>query len=149
MTNRFSGRYIECSKIIRPRFSEIDAMGIMWHGAHVTYLEDLREEFGAAYNLRYLDMYQQGFMAPVVHMSIDYKASLAYGDEVLITARLLESYAAKIIFEYEIRNASTGTLCATATTVQVFTDLKGTLQLTFPAFYQEWKESVEWQKPDK
>ena len=39
------------SKEIEVRFSEVDSMGIVWHGSYAKYFEDAREEFGKKYNL--------------------------------------------------------------------------------------------------
>lgn len=38
------------------RFSEIDSLGILWHGHYIKYFEDGREAFGAEYNLGYMDV---------------------------------------------------------------------------------------------
>ena len=46
------------------RFSEVDSMGVVWHGHYAMYFEDAREEFGKKYHLEYLFMYDQGFLSP-------------------------------------------------------------------------------------
>ena len=33
------------------RFSEVDSMGVVWHGNYAKYFEDAREEFGRKYDL--------------------------------------------------------------------------------------------------
>ena len=33
------------------RFSEVDSMGIVWHGSYAAYVEEAREAFGVKYNL--------------------------------------------------------------------------------------------------
>ena len=38
--------YIE--KDIDVRFSEVDSMGVVWHGAYPLYLEDAREDAASA-----------------------------------------------------------------------------------------------------
>ncbi len=62
------------------RFSEVDAMGIVWHGNFVKYMEDGRESFGRKFGLAYYDLYEQGFTVPLVKMDIDYKLQLKYGE---------------------------------------------------------------------
>jgi len=57
---------LKCETPIRVRFCEVDSMGITWHGSYVKYLEDAREEFGRKYGLGYLDIYGNGFYAPLV-----------------------------------------------------------------------------------
>ena len=56
-------------------------------------------------------------------------------------ALLIPSKSAKIQFEYEVINISTGALCAVGKTMQVFLEKESrTLELITPDFYREWKE---------
>lgn len=123
------------------RFSEVDSMHIVWHGNYACYLEDGREAFGRQYpGLGYGDIAASGYGAPIVDMQVLFRSPLRLGDEATIETRYINCAAAKIVFEYEIRRADTGQVVATASTVQVFTNLGGELELTNPAFYLEWKE---------
>ena len=38
---------------IKIRFSETDAMGIVWHGNYIKYMEDGREDWGKNHGLSY------------------------------------------------------------------------------------------------
>jgi acyl-CoA thioester hydrolase len=125
----------------RVRFSEVDSMHIVWHGNYARYLEDGREAFGLEYpGLGYGDIRESGFGAPIVEMQVLYRSPLRLGDEAVIETRYMNTDAAKICFEYEIRRADNGAPVATASTVQVFTDSRGELELVNPAFYLEWKK---------
>lgn len=124
---------------IKVRFSETDAMGVVWHGNYLKFFEDGREAFGEEFGIPYLDVYNKGFFIPIVKTEIDYKASVRFGQSVKIRTRFIPSRAAKIVFEYEVMNANTGELAAKGKTVQVFTSRDdGTLQLLIPDFYAEW-----------
>ena len=125
---------------VKIRFSEVDSMGIVWHGAYAKYFEDAREAFGKTFGLGYLYMHGNGFYAPLVDLSFQYKKPLKYGDTMLVKITYTSTEAAKIIFEYEIRNAETGELCTTGKTVQVFLDSNYQLVLFNPPFYNQWKE---------
>jgi acyl-CoA thioester hydrolase len=115
-------------------------MGIVWHGGYALYLEDGREAFGREFpGLGYGDIRASGYGAPIVDMRVQYRSPLRVGDEAVIETRYIDTDAAKICFEYEIRRADDGALVATATTMQVFTDSRGELELVNPAFYLEWK----------
>ena len=108
------------------RFSETDPMGIVWHGNYLKYLEDGREAFGAKYGIGYMDIYKQGFAAPLVEIDIKYKKALRYGESILIETKYVHDDAAKIIFAYKVMNAKRqGEIIATANSIQVFLDLKG------------------------
>ncbi len=123
------------------RFSETDPMGIVWHGNYLKYLEDGREAFGAKYGIGYMDIYKQGFAAPLVEIDIKYKKALRYGEGIIIETKYVHDDAAKIIFAYKVMNAKNREeIIATANSIQVFLDLKGELMLTNPQFYQEWKK---------
>ncbi|WP_430813710.1 acyl-CoA thioesterase [Carboxylicivirga sp. RSCT41] len=121
------------------RFSEVDSMQIVWHGNYVKFLEDGREAFGKQYGLGYYDVYDQGFMIPIVKVDVDYKNQVKYGDELEIKTIFKSVEAAKIYFNYEIRRLSDKKVVAKATTIQVFLDTNGELQLTNPEFYSQWK----------
>ena len=126
------------------RFSEVDSMGVVWHGHYAIYFEDAREEFGRKYDLGYLMMYDKGFFEPLVDLSFKYKKPLIYGMKPEITITYRPTDAAKIIFDYEIRDSKTGEVYVTGHSVQVFMDKTNyQLVLTNPAFYEEWKKRWE------
>ena len=52
---------LKASKEIDVRFSEVDSMNFVWHGAYALYFEDGREAFGAKYGLGYLDIFRAGY----------------------------------------------------------------------------------------
>ena len=125
---------------IKVRFSEVDAMSIVWHGSYVKYLEDGREDFGIKYGLDYMAVYREGFMTPVVKMDIKYLSPLMYEDTAIVEITFIDSPAAKITFQYKITNERTGATVITAETTQVFIDAKTReLELTTPEFFSEWK----------
>ncbi len=131
------------SKIkIRVRFSEVDSMGIAWHGSYVKYLEDGREAFGREFDLGYMDVFNKGFFTPIVKMNLDYKLPLRYEDEAIIETKYIYNDAAKIIFEYRILSTD-NKLLASAKTIQVFVDISGKLQLSTPDFFIDWKKKYK------
>jgi acyl-CoA thioester hydrolase len=122
------------------RFNEADPLGIVWHGHYIRYFEDGREAFGSTYGLKYLDVYKQGFVTPVVSVQCDYKKSLRYGDTVVVETKYIPTDAAKIKFTYRLFNAGTGDLVATGSSVQVFLcKEESILQLANPPFFEDWK----------
>jgi acyl-CoA thioester hydrolase len=124
------------------KFSEVDSLGIVWHGHYVQYFEDGREAFGKKYNLRYLDFYANGYVVPIVSLHCNFKRSLRYGDRMLIETTYVPTLSAKLNFEYKITNATTNELIITGTTSQVFlSSADNVLQLTNPQFFQDWKDS--------
>ncbi len=134
-------RRLSVEKEIAIRFSEVDSMGIVWHGHYVKFLEDGREAFGLKHGLTYMDAYRNGFMTPVVKLEINYKSPVGYEDGIIVRTRFVNTEAAKIIFEYEIINKRTGQVSATARSVQAFIDAENrNLLLYAPAYYSNWKK---------
>jgi len=125
---------------ISPRFSEVDSLGIVWHGNYLKYFEDGREAFGARYNLGYLDVFSHGYATPLVKIVCDFKKILKYGEKALIEVKYVDSDAAKITFKYLMVKKDSGEVIATGETVQVFLNKNGELHLTIPPFFAEWKK---------
>lgn len=125
---------------IAVRFSEIDAMNVVWHGNYVKYLEDGREAFGKKYGMSYLDFFKQAVMVPLVNIELDYKKPLRYDEKAIVEVRYMDCEAAKLIFEYIIYRSSNHEVVATAKTVQVFLNTNMELLLAFPDFFIQWKK---------
>lgn len=125
---------------LKIRFSEVDSMNIVWHGSYVMYFEDAREAFGKKYGLAYLDIFGNGFYAPLVDLSFKYKSPITYDMKPEITITYKPVDAAKIVFDYEITNPENGDVLATGHSVQVFMNLNYQLVWANPDFYEEWKK---------
>ncbi len=130
---------LRVEKDIDVRFSEVDSMGIVWHGNYALYFEDARELFGKTYHLEYLHMFELGFYAPLVDLKFHYKKAIRYQDKIKVVITYHDSDSAKVIFDYEIRNRETDELMATGQSTQVFLDLNYNLVLHTPEFFKEWK----------
>jgi acyl-CoA thioester hydrolase len=125
---------------IAVKFSDVDMLGVVWHGNYIRYFEDGREAFGKQYGLGYMDVYN-GYVVPIVNVNCDYKRFLRYEDRVIIETVYTPTESAKINFAYRLLNAKTGELIVKGSTVQVFVHRDNfELQLTNPDFFLEWKQ---------
>lgn len=123
------------------RFSEVDSMCVVWHGSYVRYLEDGREAFGKKYaGIGYMDMYNNGYTAPIVDMHMEYVSPLTVNDVAVVETRFIDMAAAKICFEYIIKRQSDDALVMRARTLQVFLDKEGNISLNNPTFFEDWKK---------
>ena len=123
------------------RFSEVDSMQVVWHGEYVRYFEDGREAFGREYpGLGYLDFYANGYTAPIVDLQLQYISPLTVNDVAIIETRYIDTVAAKLCFEYIIRRQSDNRLVARGSSVQVFVDASGNMDLNIPSFFDGWKK---------
>lgn len=127
------------------RFNEVDPMNVMWHGHYASFFEDARVALGDAYGIGYQDFYDRGYILPVRRMQIDYLASLEYGKEYEIKARLFYNEAARLDYDFSILDKS-GRLFARGCTVQLMVDKSHQLLLAKPAFFesfcQKWRSGV-------
>lgn len=126
--------------LVNVRFSDVDSMGIVWHGNYIRYFEDGREDFGKKYGLTYLDFYNKGIFIPIVKVSCEYKKPLLYGDSAIIETKFINCESAKIHYEYIIYNNVTDEIAATGSSVQVFLDMNRELLLSVPSFFLDWKK---------
>ncbi len=124
------------------RFSEVDMMNVVWHGAYPLYLEDAREAFGAKFGLSYHRYIEENIFVPIVEMKMNYRHPLRFGMKPVIRITYRPTEAAKIIFDYEIFDKDTGEVYLTAHSVQVFMDRSYNLLWYSPDFYTEWKKAM-------
>lgn len=125
---------------IKVRFNEVDPLGITWHGHYITYFELGREAFGEKFNLSYMEIYRQGYVAPIVNINCDYKRSLKYGDKAIVETTFIDHPAAKIVFNYKIYLPLTKEIIATGSSIQVFLDgANRQLQIVRPDFFENWR----------
>ncbi len=121
------------------RFSELDPLGIVWHGNYVKFFEDGREAFGKEFNLGYMDFYRAGLIVPIVKLDINYKKDLKYEEGVTVETRYVNCAAAKILFDFKIFKSSDNTLVTTGSTTQVFLNEDRQLLLNIPPMFEQWK----------
>lgn len=139
-------KILKSSIEIPVRFSETDAMGVVWHGNYLKFFEDAREQFGKDYEIENLEAHANGYFLPIVKSEINHKASIFYGDGAVVNVILEQHESAKIVFRYEVFNQKTKQLAATGMTMQVFMIASDrTLELIKPAFYAEWENKQNWQ----
>lgn len=124
----------------RIRFSEVDSMNIVWHGSYPLYFEDAREAFGRKYGICYQDIFASGLYAPLVELNFRYRKAIRYGMRIRTDIFYNPSPAAKLMFDYEIHDMADDSILATGSSIQVFTDHEGNLQLYAPEFYNIWKK---------
>lgn len=137
-------RYIEDTITVNIRFSEVDSLGIVWHGNYLKFFEDGREYLGLRYGMSYQELYDKRLILPIVDTKLSFKSVLKFGHVARVTTRFIESKAAKVINEYEVFNLNTNKVAAVGSTTQVFVDEEMELQLITPPAFEEWKQSLDW-----
>jgi 4-hydroxybenzoyl-CoA thioesterase len=120
MSEHFSTR-------ISVRFGDCDPAGLVYYPVLFHYCHAAMEEFFAARcRMSYASvMAERRLGFPTVNVRAEFFAPLVYGDEALVEVWVSKVGRTSATFEYRLRRAADGTLCASATHVQVSMNLEG------------------------
>ena len=90
---------------VRVRYSEVDQMGVVYHGNYFPYFETARVESIRQLGLSYVDMEKMGIIMPVVDVHFRYLRPAKYDDLLTIKTILKElPVHHKIEFFHEVYN---------------------------------------------
>ncbi len=106
---------------IRVRYSETDRMGYVYYGNYPQYYEVGRVELMRSLGYSYRALEDMGVIMPVRDMKIKYIKPSFYDDELTIKTIVRNLPSTRMLFEYEISNAS-GELLNTGETTLLFVD---------------------------
>jgi acyl-CoA thioester hydrolase len=130
-----------CRRVVR--MEEVDALGIVWHGRYLSYLDDGREELGRRFGLGYTAFKAAGVVLPIRSLTVDYLSPLKYLEGMAIETTLHWHEAARLNITYRILGPD-DRLVTSGATVQLMVDPEGGLLLEAPAFYRDfqarWRE---------
>lgn len=121
------------------RFEEVDAMRIVWHGRYASFFEDGRVALGDKYGISYSDFIREQVPVPIRQLTIDFVRPLLFEERFEIETILHWSDAARINFEYAIRNSQKELVC-TGCTVQMMLNNQLEVMLTPPPFFAKFLE---------
>ena len=127
----------------RVAFSDVDPMGILWHGRYPVYFEQASEELGRRCGMTYDDFMRENLRAPIIQYHIDYFASPILGEKTCVVGRLIWNEGARMNIEYELWKED-GTLAAAGCTVQMFVSDEGETLLASPEILDRCRD--RWRK---
>lgn len=107
---------------VRVIFADTDAMGIVYNGTYIAWLEKGRTEWLRQVGYPYSRFQEQGLLLPVSHIEIDYKHPARYDDILTIRTWLKKVKGATAIMAYEIIREESGEVCVTAISEHPITD---------------------------
>ena len=128
------------------RFGDVDLAGLVYYPVLLHYCHAAMEEFfaarcGTSY-ARLVAEERMGF--PTVNVRAEFFAPFVYGDEVDVEVRVSRTGRSSATFEYRLRRASDGALCASATIVQVAMNLDTRLAVVIPeSLRRAFEQSAE------
>jgi acyl-CoA thioester hydrolase len=106
---------------VRVRYADTDQLGIVYYGNYAQYYEVGRTESLRQLGFTYKYMEDSGISMPVLNMLSEFISPAYYDDLLTITTIIKELPAARMRFEYEIRNEA-GKLINRGTTELAFLD---------------------------
>ena len=108
-------------RLERPvRFADVDAARIVFFARHLEYCHDALEALFNQLPGGYAGLtMERDVGVPSVHVEIDYKAPLRYGDVALIDVHVEKIGSKSVIFRHEISRGRDGAPCATVRQVVV------------------------------
>lgn len=131
------------------RFAECDSYGVVWHGHYALYLEQVREEFTGRFGFTATRALAIGYRVPITRMEIRYRRAIVADTRIRVTARLRVPEVARLVLDYEIRDAA-GELLSAAETEQVVLNSENELLLSLPQDLRvlvsrmlEWQDTSE------
>ncbi len=113
----------ESSTLIRVRYAETDAMGIVHHAVYPVWMELGRSDFLRELGQSYAEWERQGVMMSVADLQVTFRAPARYDELVEVRTRLVEVNRRKITFAYTILRE--GTRLVEGRTVHVVTGPEG------------------------
>ena len=116
------------------RFADVDAAGlvyypVLFHYCHVAMEEFFAARCGTSYHALMRDE-RIGF--PTVNARAEFFVPLVYGDEVDVEVSVSRTGRSSATFEYRLRRASDGVLCASATLIQAAMNLDARRAVVVP-----------------
>lgn len=97
-------------------FYDCDAMGVVWHGNYIKYLEVARGEFLNLINYSYQQIHKNNYAFPIVDLKLKYTSSLFLGDQFEVITSL-DEYENRLVHSFKIKAGDR--ICLKATSIQV------------------------------
>jgi acyl-CoA thioester hydrolase len=103
---------------IKVQFYDLDPLQVVWHGNYPRYFEQVRCELMGSIGYNFHEMDESGYIWPIVDMRIKYVRPLRFGQEIAVTATIVE-FENRLKIDYRIRDLDTNEVLTKATTIQV------------------------------
>ena len=119
-------------------YRDCDMMGVVNNAVYVNLMEDARVDALSQIGCEYKGMEENGFAGPVLRLSVEYKASAKFGDEVEIAVSFDRYTGVRLYLSYEIREKGTGKIFATAASEHCFIDMKSGAPVIIRSHFPAW-----------
>lgn len=113
-----NAKFLTATADIRVEFFDLDPMNVVWHGNYVKYMEAARCVLLNKLNYDYKDMERDGYVWPVVQLSIKYIRPLRFKQKVRVEVSLVE-YEICLKLQYRFIDVETGKVITKAESTQM------------------------------
>lgn len=110
---------------IRIQFYDVDAMGVVWHGNYIKFLEEARTTLLEKMDYGYRQMEEDGYVWPVVDLNLRYIKPIYLDQKINVEASLVE-YENRMKIDFKIFDEE-GKLLTKAHTIQVAVKVGNTI----------------------
>ena len=133
-------------KQIEIRYAETDQMGVVYHANYIIWMEIGRSQLVNDAGFEYAELEKDGYVSPVMDLSISYKAAMHYGQVATVRTWVEKHDRLRTTYGYEILHED-GTIAATAQSVHILAQ-KDTLRPVSlskidPAWDAKYKEIAQ------
>jgi acyl-CoA thioester hydrolase len=88
---------------IRPRYGEVDSMGVVYHAHYLSYFDVGRTEYLRARGASYVELERRGFRLAVVELAVRYLRPARFDEVLRLGVSLTALGRASVRFDYELR----------------------------------------------
>jgi len=110
---------------LRVRYSDTDAMGIVYYSRYLEFFEAARSDMLRSLGLPYSDFEQAGYALPVVEAHCRYFRGARFDQLLIIECRIAGITAARLRIDYLVSGSESGSNLAEGYTIHAFTNQKG------------------------
>ncbi|KXH81716.1 thioesterase family protein [Sporosarcina sp. HYO08] len=105
-------------KKVEVRYAETDQMGVVHHSNYLVWMELGRTALIQELGFTYAGLEADGYLAPVINVSIQYKSAMKYGQTATVRTWIESHKRLRTVYGYEILHED-GTVATTATSEHV------------------------------
>jgi acyl-CoA thioester hydrolase len=107
---------------VRVNYSETDQMGVVYHARHLVWLDIARTEHLRQVGYSYRELEDTGIRLVVTRLAVRYRKGARFDDVIRIRCRVREAVSRRVVFEYTLEEAASGTPIADAETTLLCLD---------------------------
>ena len=117
-------------------------MGVVNNANYVHFMEDARVDALSQIGCEYKGMEERGFAGPVPRLSVEYKSSARFGDEMEVVVTFTRYTGVRLCLSYVMRDRATGKVFATATSEHCFVSMSDGAPVLISRRFPDWDEAL-------